>query len=66
MLVWQGPEQNEWIRELGAALAAGCDLPAPPPDAPGPFALADPQRVRALLTPAGFTGIELHAMREPI
>jgi SAM-dependent methyltransferase len=66
MLVWQGPEHNEWIRELGAALAAGRDLSAPPPGAPGPFALADPERVRALLAPAGFTGIDLHGVREPM
>src|SRR5207237_926186 len=38
LLTWQGPAGNEWIRELSGALAAGRDLPLPPPDAPGPFA----------------------------
>jgi len=33
-------------------------LPPPDPDAPGPVALADPEKVRRLLTGAGFTAIE--------
>lgn len=59
LLTWQPPSANEWIREFSAALAAGRDLPAPPPDAPGPFSLADPGRVRSVLGAAGFTGIEI-------
>jgi SAM-dependent methyltransferase len=66
MLVWQGPGPNEWVRELTGALAAGRDLPAPPPGAPGTFALADPGRVRALLGAAGFSGITLEALHEPM
>ena len=66
MLTWQGPGPNEWIRELSRALAAGRDLPAPPPGAPGPFALADPGRVRALLAAAGFSGITLDPLHEPM
>jgi SAM-dependent methyltransferase len=61
MVAWQGLAANEWIREIGAALAAGRERPAPPPDAPGPFALSDPDRVRAVLAPAGFTAIDLEA-----
>ncbi|MGH3368401.1 MAG: SAM-dependent methyltransferase, partial [Nocardioidaceae bacterium] len=34
-------------------------LPAPPPDAPGPFSLSDPDRVRTVLTTSGFTDIDL-------
>jgi hypothetical protein len=37
----------------------GRDLPAPPPDAPGPFSLSDPDRVRSILTTAGFTSVDL-------
>ncbi len=59
LLTWQPLSDNEWIREFSAALAAGRDLPAPPPDAPGPFSLSDPQRVRDVLTHGGFTNIEL-------
>jgi len=59
LLAWQPLSQNEWMRELMTALAAGRDLPSPPADAPGPFSLSDPDRVRALLRGAGFTDIEL-------
>src|SRR5262249_52703419 len=47
LLVWRGPQANEWIRERGGALAAGRALPAPPAGAPGPFAQADPQAAQA-------------------
>jgi SAM-dependent methyltransferase len=64
LLTWQGLDGNEWIRELSTAMAAGRDLPNPPPNAPGPFSLADPERVRALLGAAGFTDIQLEPHSE--
>jgi SAM-dependent methyltransferase len=66
MLVWQGPQANEWITELSGALAAGRDLPVPPAGAPGPFAQADPQTARTALAAAGFTHIEVDGLREPM
>lgn len=66
MLVWQGPEHNEWIRELSAALAAGRDLPPPPAGAPGPFSLADPGRAEALLAAAGFSDVRLDGAQMPM
>ena len=66
LLVWQPYERNEWIQVVRTALAAGRDLPAPPPDAPGPFALGDPDRLRSLLAGAGFAGIELADVRQPM
>src|SRR5215471_16585943 len=57
LLVWQGPEPNEWVRELIGALAAGRTLPAPSVGAPGPFAQADPDLVRAVLSSAGFVDV---------
>ena len=66
LLSWQPLPANEWAAELTGALAAGRDLPAPPPGAPGPFALADPGRVRQLLTGAGFTGIEIDPIQAPM
>jgi SAM-dependent methyltransferase len=66
LLVWQGPAPNEWIRELSGALAAGRDLPAPPIGAPGPFAQADPDQVRAVLTSAGFGGVGAIGLQEPM
>jgi SAM-dependent methyltransferase len=58
LVTWQPLSGNEWIREISAVLAAGRELPALPPDA-GPFALSEPDRVRALLTSAGYTDISL-------
>ena len=58
LLAWQPLSQNQWMRELMTALAAGRDLPSPPADAPGPFSLSDPARVRTLLSGAGFIDIE--------
>jgi SAM-dependent methyltransferase len=65
-LVWRGPADNEWFREVTTALAAGRTVPAPPPDAPSPFALSDPARVRALLAQAGFADIALTSPSEPV
>lgn len=62
LVTWQPLPRNEWIGEVSGALAAGRDRPAPPPDAPGPFALSDPDRVRAVLTEAGFVDVELEGV----
>jgi SAM-dependent methyltransferase len=59
LVTWQPLPANEWIREISGALAAGRERPAPPPDAPGPFSLSDPDRVRAVLQAGGFTDVEL-------
>ena len=61
LVTWQPLSGNAWIREISGALAAGRDLPAPPADA-GPFALSDPDRVRALLGGAGFVDIQLDGL----
>ena len=59
LVTWQPLSANEWIREISGALAAGRDLPAPPPDAPGPFALSEPDRVRSILAGPGSPTSEL-------
>ena len=66
LLVWQGPEPNEWIRELTAALAAGRAFPSPPVGAPGPFGQADPDQARAVLSFAGFAGIGVEGLSAPM
>jgi SAM-dependent methyltransferase len=66
LLTWRDPAHNEWMRELGGALAAGRDLPAPSADAPGPFSLADPGRVRHILGAAGFVDVTLEEVRAPM
>ena len=64
LLVWQPLARNHWVRDLSAALAAGREMPTPPPDAPGPFSLSAPDRVRSILTAGGFTDIELEGVDE--
>jgi SAM-dependent methyltransferase len=59
MLVWSGLESNEWLREFMGAVGRVRPLPTMPVDGPGPFALSDPGRVRALLGGAGWTDVEL-------
>jgi SAM-dependent methyltransferase len=66
LLTWQPARNNEWISTFGAIFAAGRDLPAPPPDAPGPFSLSDPERVRRVLTSAGFTDVHLQSLTGPM
>jgi SAM-dependent methyltransferase len=66
LLVWQAFERNPWIVRISTALAAGREPPAPPEGVPGPFAFADPNRLRGLLTGAGYTGIEVADVREPL
>jgi len=62
LLTWQAMTSNEWILELSTALAAGRDLPSPPPGAPGPFSLAEPAHVQALLSGAGFENVRAEGL----
>lgn len=55
--VWRDLAHNEWLREITRAAAAGRTMPAPPPDAPGPLSLGSPERVRRILTAAGFADV---------
>jgi len=66
LLVWQTMADNPWFSAFRDAIAVGRDLPLPPPDGPGPFALGRPERVRALLTAAGFAEPDLVGVREPM
>ena len=66
LLAWRELSRNEWLTTVRGALALGRDLPTPPPDAPTPFSLADPARVRAILDAAGFAAIDLTEVDEPI
>jgi SAM-dependent methyltransferase len=51
--VWAEAERNPWITAGGAAAAELGLLEPGEPDAPGPFRLADPERLRALADGAG-------------
>jgi SAM-dependent methyltransferase len=58
---WRMPRDNPWaMTPLSAARTAMGVTPAPAdPDAPGPFAFADEQRLRTILSGAGFGDIDL-------
>jgi SAM-dependent methyltransferase len=64
-ICWRPMAENPWMMvPLGAALR---HLPPPPllaPGAPGPFAFADAERVRGILSRAGFAGVSLEAIDE--
>jgi SAM-dependent methyltransferase len=66
VLAWRELARNEWLTALREALAVGRRLPEPPPDAPTPFALADPDRVRGILGAAGFERVGFEAIDEPL
>jgi SAM-dependent methyltransferase len=60
---WQAPDANEWVRlPMKAALAHLPPLEPTAPDAPGPFALAGPDRVRRILEDAGFTRVAIDGL----
>lgn len=64
--VWRDLAHNEWLREITTAVLAGRVMPPAPPDAPGPLAFGDPDRVRSVLAAAGFRDVGLAAVEAPM
>jgi SAM-dependent methyltransferase len=57
--VWAPPERNPWAAVPAMALVQRGHMAPPGPGAPGIFAMADPDRIRALVTGAGFADLQL-------
>jgi SAM-dependent methyltransferase len=53
--VWTTPPENPWGSTIGRTLLQLGLAEPPEPDSPGPFRLADPERLRSLVRGAGFT-----------
>jgi SAM-dependent methyltransferase len=51
---FRSPAENDWARKIGALMPSA---PAGDPHAPGPFAFADPEYVRAILSKSGWSDI---------
>jgi SAM-dependent methyltransferase len=66
MMVWQAHDSNEWDIVIHQALAtpeATADVAS---QIPGPFSLADPPSVDAILLTAGFAGVTFIDVDQPV
>jgi SAM-dependent methyltransferase len=64
---WQELTNNEWL--MATAGAALQHVPFPDlgvPGAPGPFSLADHERIRGILGSAGFQDVDIEAVERPM
>lgn len=66
LLAWQAHDSNEWLRTFRSILAGDREPSMPPPGAPSPWSLSDPDQVRKLLTTAGFEDVRLRGLSEPM
>lgn len=62
LAVWDSIERNPWAALPGLELRERGLAPPPAPGAPGPFALGDEQRLRAMLDEAGFAEVRVEAL----
>ena len=62
LAVWDDPEHNPWATITTRALVELGHAMPPDPEAPGMFALADPNRLRRLLEDAGFLDIRIDSV----
>jgi ubiquinone/menaquinone biosynthesis C-methylase UbiE len=65
---WRAPRDNSWAMAplVAARRALGINPPPADPLAPGPFAFADDQRLRTLLSQAGFERIDMQRFDAPM
>lgn len=59
---WQSLRDNDWTLLPVQAALQFVEMPdTPDPHAPGPFAFADPERVRSILQESGFSDVAIHS-----
>ncbi len=56
---WRGAQDNDWVRLPMAAIRDIVEPAPADPNAPGPFAFGDRQRLADILAAAGFTAIDI-------
>lgn len=61
---WRSMKENPWLSMVVQALAKHIELPKPNPEAPGPFAFADGDRVRRMVIEAEFKEVVVEAADE--
>ena len=63
---WQLEDKNEWISLPASIMRSFTPEPLlPPNNAPGPFAFHDPERVRSVLTGAGWQTVHIEPFSAP-
>lgn len=66
-VAWQAVHLNPWMFVPMAAAAQHITIPIPAsPDAPGPFAFADVERVRGILSRAGFVDLAFEELNDTL
>jgi len=64
---WNSVKDNEWVRLSLDVVGRHLALPQPAEiGEPGPFSLADPQRIYRILDDAGFSHIEIEQFNTPV
>lgn len=61
---WRGLLVNDWMAVPVSAALQHVPMPSGAPGAPGPFAFADPERLRAVVETAGFSDVVLTEVDE--
>jgi ubiquinone/menaquinone biosynthesis C-methylase UbiE len=61
--VWSTPERNPWVAIPAMTLVQRGHVPPPEPGAPGAFALGMPERLRELVSGAGFPDPEIEEIQ---
>ncbi len=63
---WRERRRNPWMILPAQAVAELVEPPVQDPDAPGPYALADPEKTQAILRKAGFSEVACESLDRTI
>jgi SAM-dependent methyltransferase len=66
-VAWQAAPLNEWVLTAILAMLPHVGMPElPPPGAPGPFAFADEDHLRGVVTGSGWSDVQLRAVETTV